>query len=466
MSAQGLIRGIVLAGAGAAMVWGAHSAPVDTATGQRLAATTSPVEAASLVCPGGSADAGAVGLSVTSAPSSLATMLRTGGSATLRHGSSDAFQPFDLTRGGSTSTRLTDGPAVLEATGPLAPGLAAAQFASGGDKSTIAARTCAPSLNEAWIPVGTKGSSRLTTLVLVNSGSHAATVDVDVTSRDGDVRAATISDRSVPARSRVEVNLASDIGQHEGTVVHVRSEGGSVQTSVRDSARSGDTRGEEITAQYTAASTTQVIPAAPVTDGKTTVRLVAPSGRDAVVRLQALATTSSTSKDRVVTVPRGRSLDVTLDGLSGQTTAVRAVSESEIVAAAHAPAASGGSADFAWAQAAPDIADAGGASLRGAGAPGDLVLATTRDAARATVVVTTKDGKTTTHRVRVPKSGATRVQVPQDASVWVGATTTAGESQVHAAIVVRTGTSSTDRMTTLTLVPAPWLREQTVLVAR
>lgn len=466
MSAQGIARGVVLAAAAAGMVWTAHAAPVRTSTGERLATTTSAVEAASLVCPGGAGSNGSTEVNATSSPESLTPFAREGGGASARLESSSDPKAMSLERGGATVTEMKGGPLVVEATGGMAPGFAAAQISGGDGKSPLVARTCAASLNEAWIPVGQKGSSRLSTLVLVNSGSHGATVDIDVSSRDGDVAGAAITDKAVPAHSRVEVNLPTEAKNHDGVVVHVRSESGAVQASVRDSASSGSTKGEELTAQYAVPGTTQIVPAAPVTDGKTSVRLAAPAGRGAVVKLSALSTQGEASKDRVVSVPRGRTLDVSLDGLKGSTVAVRATSEAEIVAAATAPAASGSSADFAWAQAAPDIGPAAGTALRGAGTGGDLVLAASAPQVRATVVVTTKDGKSTTQHVDVRDNAARRISVPKDASVWVTAPTKQGESHLHAGIVLRTGSKSSDRITTLTLTAAPWMREQTALVAR
>lgn len=467
MGTQGLARGIVLAGAGAAMVWVAHSAPVHTATGPRTETTTSPVDAAAFVCPGGTGGSGKAEIALTSSPASLTGFARGGGQVTERSGlAGTAPKPVNLRRGQTMSSSHTGGPVIIEATGGLAPGLAAAQFAQGDGSKALTARTCAGALNDAWIPAGQKDRARLVTLVLVNSGAHAATVDVDVTARDGDVPRASISDKAVPAHSRVEVNLPQEVSSHEGAVVHVRSEGAAVQSSVRDHAGSGDARGEELMAQYAAPGTTQVIPAAPVTSGRSTVRLAAPSNRGAVVRLQALSATGAASTDRVVTVPRGRTLDVTFDDLPGDVVSLRAVSETEIVAAAYAPVAQGKATDFAWAQAAPDLSGSAGTTIRGAGLAGQLLLAGSGSAVRARVVVTTKDGKQTTQQLDVPRDGARRVPVPQDASVWVSAPTQAGESNVHAAMMLRSGTKESDRVTTLTLTPSPWMRERTALVAR
>lgn len=467
MGTQGLARGVVLAGAGAAMVWGAHVAPVRTATGERLATTTSPVEAAALVCPGGTGGSGKAGIGATSSPASLTRFAPNDGDVSIRSGpGATNAHPSEVRRGGAASVTVSGGPVLVEATGGMAPGLAAAQFVTGAGSSSLAARTCAAPLNEAWIPVGAKDPARLTTLVLVNSGSHAATVDVDVTARDGDVTGASISDKAVPARSRIELNLPHEVTEHDGVVVHVRSEGGALQASVRDSAGSGVVRGEELTAEYATPGTTQVIPAVPVTAGRSTVRLAAPANRGAVVRLQALSTRGSASTNRVVTVPRGRTLDVAFDGLPGDVVAVRAISEVEIVAAAYAPVAKGTSSDFAWAPAAPDLAGSAGVTIRGAGVDGDLVLAGSASAVQATVVVTTDDGKQTTQRVDVPADGARRVALPRDASVWVSAPTDAGASRLHAGIVLRSGSKAGDRVTTLTLTPAPWMRERTALVAR
>ena len=94
------------------------------------------------------------------------------------------------------------------------------------------------------------------------------------------------------------------------------------------------------------------------------------------------------------------------------------------------------------------------------------MLAASAPQVRATVVVTTKDGKSTTQRVDVRDNAARRISVPKDASVWVTAPTKQGESHLHAGIVLRTGSKSSDRITTLTLTAAPWMREQTALVAR
>lgn len=462
MSAQGVARATALAAAAAAMVWTAHSAPVHTATGERLATTTSPVDAASLVCPGGPGRAKA-DLAITSLPRAGLPFPSNGGHVQLRMRDARA-SVVDLPRGESEA-RSVSGHAVVEASGGLAPGFAAAQF-TGGAKAPTSARTCDAPSNEAWIPVGDRAQGRLLTLVLVNAGSHPATVDVDVRAAGGDVGGAVIADRAVPAHGRVELNLPREATAHAAPVVHVRTEGAAVQASVRDTARSGAVQGTEITAQYTAAAPVQVLAAVPITGGATTVRLVAPDDRPAVVRLQALMTDGRPTRDSVVTVAAGRTLDARLTGLSGDAVAVRATSESDIVASALTASSPKGAKDFAWSPATPGVGDAAGLSLTGSRGPGTLVLASDGAEAKATVRIVGKDGDVSTRAVTVPRAGATRLAVPRDAAVWVTASSPGGLSHLHAAVILRAGSGASSALSVAPLVPAPWQREDIAVVQR
>lgn len=489
MSASGLARAAVLGAGAAAIALAAHAAspvtdPAQPTSVARGSAAPSPVDSATLVCAGGGAtaqaapgtkntstkDAGSKGataesasltstIAVASAPRDVASMVRAGGSLTQRVVTGDA-SPVTMARGTSTSLSASGGPVALTASGELAPGLSATQFLTQGE--ALAAGPCSAAATEAWIPVGDKQAGRLLTLVLVNSGSHTASVDVDVRAADGEVAGAAIVDKAVPAHSRVEMNVAADAVTHAAPVVHVRSEGGAVQASVRDSSDTGDVRGVDQVGQVTPAATTQSIPAVAVVGGRARVRLVAPDGKAAVVRLQAWGVGDTVSHDAVATVPAGRSVDVDLSGLRGDVAAVRATSEREVVASALGASAAKGAKDFAWSPAAPDIADAAGASLVGVDHDGVLAVMSDGHARRVTIAVE-KGGSVTTSSHTLPTRGAFRMPVAKGSTVWVTAPTRDGVSGVSADLLVRDG-GKNGALASVPLVAAPWTRTPIAVV--
>lgn len=461
VTAIGLVRAGVLAAGAGALALAAGAAPVRTSNGAPPPSASAPVDAAALVCPGGTA-ASPAEASVGSAPTELSTILRTGGSLQ-RVVKNAGPQTVDLERGGSAVSKETDGPVVFRAAGAAAPGVTAAQFGTMG--GALSARACAPGATESWIPVGDESAGRLLTLVLVNSGSHAASVDVDVRAADGDVAAAAIVDKAVGAHSRVEVNVPADAVAHAAPVVHVRSEGGAIQASVLDSSTSGGVLGSEMTAQYAGAAQEQSVPAVPVVGGRARVRLVAPDDQAAVVRLQAWGEGKGTSRDSVVTVPAGRSVDAELTGLQGHFAAVRARSERSVLLSGVGASAASGAKDFAWAPAAPDLGEAGGMTLRGAGSSGTLVLMGDGSARTATVVVTNAKGATTRRTVAVPAGGAASLPVAKDDTVWVTAPVSEGISGVHAAVMLG-DPGANGALTVATMVPAPWKRAPISVVQR
>ena len=453
--AQGWIRAGVLAAGTGAVVLAAQAAPVHPpkAAAPTARAAAMPVDAASLVCPGGEGKDAAT-LALASAPMQLSSML--GGGGQLQVNEAGHSSAVTLARGHSMTRTWKNGPLDVVARGASAPGITATQFHEAN--GAMSAQACTQATAEAWIPVGDKQPGRLLTVTLVNPGARAVSVDVDVRAADGALDSAAIADKAVPAHGRVSVNIPADALAHAAAVVHVRSEDGAVVASVRDRVGETERKGDDVAAQYAPPAPVQEMPGVPVVDRSVRVRLAAPGSRAAVVRLQASGKDAGDVSERVVTVPVGRSLDVTLDGIDDDVAAVRASSQENIIASAFASSASKKSRDFTWVPAAPALDAAAGASLDGARHAGRLVVMGEGRATSVTLVVSDPSGKATRRRLDVPANGWASVDVPKNATVWLLRDDgSADAAPVHAAVLVR-DVGADQPVTSVPLVPTPWLR--------
>ncbi|HVN10819.1 MAG TPA: DUF5719 family protein [Kineosporiaceae bacterium] len=375
--------------------------------GDRLAI---PAATATLTCPGpetavapdGSAplpDAGPFALTAVAAGTDAARAhlsgLDGGPAAVAQRTGGGAVRVLERDGNPGRPLRLAAAPA-----GPDPTSLAAVQatLARGGDRRGLVAAACPAATADAWLVGSGTAPGRRARLLLANPTPAPAVVDVLVAGPSGPV--ATPSARGLvvaPGRVRA-VQLDALVPGLARLAVHVVARRGRVASLLYDSALEGTTPAGVDDVPVAAPAARQVtvpglvvagVPGAP--PDTLTVRLAAPGGDDAVVRvhLSGPAGDVQLPGGGVVTVPAGGVADVPVPGLVPGAYAALAEADVPIVAGAVVRVAGPPSgplhvapADVGWAAGAP--------ALRG-----DVVAALPRPIDSRQRVVTPATGVTT-----------------------------------------------------------------------
>lgn len=231
--------------------------------------------------------------------------------------------------------------AVLTGEDGMAPGLAGVQWHLDPREQHrgLTVASCPAPRQEAWLVAGGGQPGRSEHVVLLNPGANPLTADVAVLGAGG--RVATVGGRGVvvPAGGRVELlvdALAPGVGS---PVVQVTAEGGVLVAALSDRWLDGTTdRGVEVTTPAAPPALEQLVPVlAGSAAGErvtTTLRLAAPGEEPAVAQLRELGEDGAYRPvPDVVRVPAGGTVDVTLSGLLGGTSALQVVADVPVVAA-------------------------------------------------------------------------------------------------------------------------------------
>ena len=206
-------------------------------------------------------------------------------------------------------------PVRVSATGGLAPGVLAAQESdeASAEVTGLAEASCGRAGADAWLIGGGGAPGRQERLVLLNPGANPVTVDVEVFGHNGRVESSAAQGIVVQGRSRASVLLDAVAPEEDSPAYHVTTRGGFVASGLADYWIDGITpRGIESVAPLAAPATEQLIAGVP---GKlpTTVRLLAPGEREAVVEIRLLTPdgpAALTGSRAVVRVPAGSTRDV------------------------------------------------------------------------------------------------------------------------------------------------------------
>lgn len=240
----------------------------------------------------------------------------------------------------------TTGPVVVRAEPGASGGARVAATALGlvtdGDLRGLAAETCTAPTADAWLVGGSTDLGRTAALVLVNPGSTAAEVSVEVWGPNGALDLAGGSQLVPPHGTRV-VTLEAVAAAQRSLVVHVRATGGQVSAWVQDAAVRGFTpAGTDLVVPGAAPARRLTVPGllvqASTVDSQDApvLHLLAPGGTDTT------ATVSLLGSDGPVTLPgagtvaltAGTVTDLPLGGLpAGQYTVV-VQADQPVVAAA------------------------------------------------------------------------------------------------------------------------------------
>lgn len=461
----GIARVALVAGAGAALVYVATDRPVEidlaAATGEQQAPLvgTSLATRVALTCPGPEL-AGIPGIPDVSVTSSMTAaagpaellpvpapgsgqLVATSGETTLltlqdRPRSAFVVVPGRAAASGTEATLLTG-------EGSMAPAAAGTQEWRADTPALrgLVTTPCGAGGSDLWLLAGGAGPGRQERLILTNPGGNPVTTDVVVHGTDGPLGDAVVE--TVPPGGRVSVLLDARYGQEQHPVVHVQSDGGSVQATLTDTWIDGSTAlGAETTVAAAAPATVQVLPGVVVDPtGSTSVRVAVPGDQDAVVRVSMLSRSGLVpwTGQSVLSVAGGAVGELPLTKLPQGTYALAVRADVPVVASALVRVGTGTApGEIAWSPAATGIESVGGTAFAPvAGIDRTLQLVSTGGNSTAEVI-TVVDGAPRPRQVDLLADRVASVPLDDAASVWVRRITGSGE--LRGTVVSSSGTGA------------------------
>jgi hypothetical protein len=460
--------------------------------GGALAARTTLVQRAELVCPGpetigvrgvepvGRAPAPAAVLAATP-PAAAATAGQRdgadgadaesgGGQGSTERGATDTLRASAVPgaglstkptgpASGPTSTTSTEPAGVrLTGTGGRAPGLVAGQttLVPSGDLRGLSSAACTEPSDDAWLVAGGTDIGRRGRLVLVNAADNPVDVDVEVLGERGAVPRSAGSSVQVPARSRTVLLLDALAPGVRSPVVHVTTTAGALAATLSDAWLSGTSpRGVDDAVPAAAPAREALVPAL-LGGGPSSVRIASTGAAEAVAQVRLIGPSGPVElpDGGVVRVPGQSSRALDLGNLRAGGYLVQVRSDEPVVAGALVQR-SGPIGELAWfGSTAPAGALVGGAGLRGGdGWSSTLVLAAPRDRVRGELVTVRDDGSSRTVPVDVAAGTVTTVDTGDAVAAWLRPAT--GTGTLVAARATTRDDPAGQLLTGGALVPAP-----------
>jgi len=407
-----------------------------------LAARTTPVDRADLVCPGpetigvrgvepvGTAPAPAAVTGDTPprsvAPSTVtsgsaspraATDVRPDGAASVTAGALPGGALSSTAAGGTVRASTTGAGGVeITATGAAAPGFVAGQttFVPSGDLRGLSSAACTAPSDDAWLVGGGTETGRRGRIVLVNPADNPVDVDVDVLGEGGAVRRSPGSSVAVPARSRIVLLLDALAPAVRSPVVHVSTTGGAVAATLSDAWLTG-TRptGVDDAVPSTAPGRRVLVPAL-LGGGPSSVRLASTGAAEAVAQVRLLGPKGPVDLPGrgVLRVPAGGTRTFDLGTLTPGGYLVEVRSDEPVVAGALVRRNGPTADELAWfGSTGPAGALAGAAGLgSGPGWTSSIVVGAPVERAQADLVTRAADG--TSRSIPLDLAAGTTTTVP------------------------------------------------------
>ncbi|QGN56681.1 DUF5719 family protein [Nostocoides sp. HKS02] len=458
VSVFGVVRAVVVAAAGAGLVYGATHVPgavavvpSSSASAATQAASSAPVQGSSLVCPGpelvgvqGLHDL-PVGVHVAAAAAPLQALPgtqppATPGALALTGMPGAALGAPATDRGKVVATGLTSATGVLVAgTQSLAPGLAATQssLVTSGDQRALTSTPCTRPGADLWLLAGGSAPGRQERLVLTNPGGNPVTVDVTLHGADGPVQSAIGKGLVVPAHGRTAFLLDSISATLSSPAVHVVTQGGVVGAAVNDSWLNGTlAAGADDASPAAAPSRDQVIPNVEV-NGPAVLRVVVPGDGEAVVQARVLTAQGPRAlpSGGVTRVAGGTVHDIDISALPAGASALQVRADVPVVACAVVARYAKGTAvsDYAWSVSTAPITGAAGMPFADtAKTAHSLDLTATGDSLVAQVDTVSPAGDVQSQRVSIQADSTAQVKLPASSSVWVHRVS--GQGELHAGV--------------------------------
>jgi hypothetical protein len=301
--------------------------------------------------------------------------------------------------GSALASTAVRGGVVIQATGSLAQGLEAEQTSAG---SLPTAACASPGTNFWFTGPGQRTAGRIE-LYLMNAGSQAADVGVDIFTDAGPLQETTDTGITVPPHGMIVQSLAATLRNSRAITLHVRTSVGQVAAAVQESAGAG--QGSWLPPAQ-APDKQLVVPGLPGVAGSRELYIAVPGVKDAIVQVTAVTSRGSYQPTGAsgIDLPGGSAAEITVPSLAGIPAALRLTANTPITASVLIPG--GGGALGAFTAAAPAILEQGvvADSLTGPGRSSTLVLSAPRGAARVSVaqIVAAGSAARQTQDVQVP----------------------------------------------------------------
>jgi hypothetical protein len=488
-----LVTGAGIVAAGAALRFPtldlSATGSVGSPVGGALAARTTPVQHAELVCPGpetigvrgvepvGRAPAPATVRAATPPAAAATAGQQAGGADETRGGGGAAeggatgtlgaqavpgaglsTQPTRPASAPMSATSAAPAGVRLTATAGRAPGLVAGQttLVPSGDLRGLSSAACTQPSDDAWLVAGGTDVGRRGRLVLVNAADNPVDVDVEVLGERGAVPRSAGSSVQVPARSRTVLLLDALAPGVRSPVVHVTTTAGTVAATLNDAWLSGTSpRGVDDAVPAAAPSRQALVPAL-LGGGPSSLRIASTGAVEAVAQVRLIGPSGPVQlpDGGVVRVPGRSSRSLDLGNLRAGGYLVQVRSDEPVVAGALVQRA-GVVGELAWfGSTVPAGALVGGAGLRGGdGWSSRLVLAAPRDRVRAELVTVRDDGSSRTVPVDVTAGTVTTVDTGDAVAAWLRPGT--GTGTLVAARATTRDDPAGQLVTGGALVPAP-----------
>lgn len=400
------------------------------------AATSAPVSASSLTCPGPETEGlpgvpavkGTTTVYAASPPVEALRGIAVGpGSGSVSIAASPSGTNLGATDkpGVVVQTTLT-GTSVgtISGAAALAPGLSALQTSvstQGDDRAAVAA-PCLAARADLWLVGGGSGSTRRERVVLTNPGANPVSADVTVLGVGGLLPSANGQDVAVPPHGRASLLVDALVGPEASPVVHVVATGGVITAVLEDSWIDAATgRGADDAIPAADPGTEQVIPAV-FLDGPARLRIAVPGSDETVVQARALTTEGPTALpgDGVVRVAGGSVRELDLSALPAGSYAVQVRADHPVVAGVMAERRPGNAqqSDFGWTTSTASIPVMSGTPLPPE-ASGVLMLVGTGGPSNASVFTVDASGAVESHAYSLVADSITTLDVSKARQVWV-----------------------------------------------
>lgn len=432
---------------------------------RRIAAVTAAVVVAGLVAVGGAvldvrspvppAPAEVTGSTLRACPvlpqgdgSTEVMALSTSAWGTLQSRPLGSDQASDIEVGKGARILVPPAPILLQAEGRQTQSSAGSSLAraTGAEKGTLLSRCDHPATSSWYSGVMTSGEQRAE-LVLTNTDSAQAQVDLKIFGRQGIVSAAGSRGLTVPGGTTRTVALDAMVNSPDPVGVEVTTTRGRINGVVRHRTFDGvAASGSDWQTNSTEPATSLVVPGIPSGEGERTLTVTNPGARRATVKVEALGSsgTFAPADAAEVDVNGESTASLRLDrALAGEAVALRLTADQPIFAATRSRAGQGAGTDIAIESADRPLAGTSVAAIAAApGTDSELVLSST-DERDLTVDVALVDANgTELRRAQLPvRSGSTAVwklgPVDQPAGVKVMAPRQSG---IHAGVVARSNT--------------------------
>ncbi len=259
------------------------------------------------------------------------------------------------------------------------------QFANGQQAFGLAAASCVPGSNQAWLVAGDNSIGREALLVLANATSVDATVSLQLYGTSGPIQGAGLSGISAPAGKVTVLPLSSFAPKAETFAVQVSSRGAELGIWLQQKTVRGLTPGGlDLVGVSAEPSKTVLIPGVflrssvalanlatankDFADTKPILRVTAPGEKDANFTAQIQGADGASFGNVLQgTVPAGSTRDFALEDLTDGNYSVQINSDQPVLGGVRFSRLSGSLPDFAWAgSVVPTKLDAGFTALAGA----------------------------------------------------------------------------------------------------